>query len=687
MCVCVCVRYSAFESDRQRERVEILQSQNQGRLEKLSSELFLPVKRCAHLKSAAMTADENEPVSPIVVNDDSISNKNFDYGYDSDEPPPMVKNKRDKLLWRQDPIESVSDWTIEITYNVTTENSNARKSTIRQTLQSSSSSSTGGTNTTTPAAVSVDNTSKATTSASTASSTTRRKTDVYHVHKCILSASPRKSEYFSRLFQHDRRPTKKKSPTKTVVDDENDSKNNARGQGDGAGGSSNGAGAGAGGFIELQTNTSCIELEELAAIAFPYMLDYIYSMDHVLDVTTQTATALYYLGGYFELRSLRWDAKQFWLRDMDSTTCGTYYEHSKILQQERIQQAAVLKCAQYVMNINERSRLLHVPNNDEFWLSLLEANHPSNGNNMSINNIENRHNNNDSPLSPAVAAAVLNESIHNDDHDSVDENLEQQHHAFSLHVSKLLSHYFVNCGGIKENFEALTQKEYLPKIHHDAALRLLEAERLIANPNATNHDTATLTCLQQRCIDALAENWTCFATNPPAEGESRVRAQSTNDPSDAMASWQAKLLQHQNPLIVTQLLLQVTQVAYKNLQDTRQQSQDAIHTERQRFVRAPIGSDFRNPDYWHRGTVVRLPQPNIETMQDGLIMAHRGNMYGVYYYDPNHTSERSNNNNHDNLPGGDNNNNLHRLQPQLALPQLHMPDINEANNNNGEDSD
>ena len=622
-----------------------------------------------------MTADDYEPVSPIVEYDDSVS-QNFDYGYDSDEPPPMVKNKRDKLLWRQDPIESVSDWTIEITYNVTTDNNNSsRKSTTtRQTLPSS----TGGSSEMSPAADTVDNTSKANTSSPTAISTTRRKTDVYHVHKCILSASPRKSEYFCRLFRHDRSPRKKmKSSTKNAGGDEVDTTNTTRDQCEGAGG-----------FIELQTNTSCIELEELAASAFPHMLDYIYSMDHVLDVTSQTATALYYLGGYFELRSLRWDAKQFWLRDMDSTTCGTYYEHSKILQQEKIQQAAVLKCAQYVMNINERSRLLHVPNNDEFWLSLLEANHPSNGNNNSIHNIEHRRGDNDTPLSPAVAAAVLNESIHNeDDDDSVDENLEQ-HHAFSLHVSKLLSHYFMNCGGIKENFEALTQREYLPKIHHEAALRLLEAERLIANPNASNRDIAALTCLQQRCIDALAENWTYFATNPSpavAQGENRGRAQSTNDRSDAMASWQAKLLQHQNPLIVTQLLLQVTQVAYKNLQDTRQQSQDAIHTERQRFVRAPIGSDFRNPDYWHRGTVVRLPQPNIETMQDGLILAHRGNMYGVYYYDPNHTNERNNINNQDNIPGGDNN--IRQIQPQLALPQLNMPDINEANNNNGEDSD
>ena len=637
--------------------------------------------------------------------DSSIDHHHFDYGYDSDEPPPMVKNIKDKLLWRQDPTESVSDWTIEITYNVSSDSSasssNQSSKATTSTSAASSNSSSGAPQGTSPSAPTV--------------AKTRKKTDVYHVHKCILSASPRKSEYFNRLFQHDhnRSPTKKKTDTLATSTDADDGDVDA-----------------AGSFIELQTNTSCIELDELAAIAFPYMLDYIYSMDHVLDVTTQTATALYYLGGYFELRSLRWDSKQFWLRDMDSTTCGTYYEHSKILQQEKIQQASILKCAQYVMNINpETSRLLYVPNNDEFWLSVLEANHPSNvdlqhsnnnrhrsgsssrsnrryhhsrsnsngiGGNGSISNIESL-NNNDSTVSAAVAAALLNESNHsasdysndggddNDENESIDSQKLSQHYAFSLHVSKLLSRYFINCGSVQENFEALTQKEYLPKIHHDAALPLLEAERVIANSNQSNTTTFELTCLQQRCIDSLAENWTYFA-DPFSSISSPVpvdRARGANnnnsnaDADDAKRAWQAKLLQQQNPLLVTQLLFKVTQVAYQNLQVTRQKSQDEIDRERQRYVRAPIGSDLRNPDYYYnRGSCVRLAQPDSETMQDGLILSHQGNMYGVYYYDPNHSDNGNNDNPRDG--GGDMNNN--------NLQQRHQ----NGNNNNGvvgQDSD
>jgi hypothetical protein len=46
--------------------------------------------------------------------------------YDSDVPPSPMSEKRnaDKLLWRQDPEENFSDWTLLISYETTDENEN-----------------------------------------------------------------------------------------------------------------------------------------------------------------------------------------------------------------------------------------------------------------------------------------------------------------------------------------------------------------------------------------------------------------------------------------------------------------------------------------------------------------------------------------------------------------------------------
>ena len=70
----------------------------------------------------------------------------FDAGYDTDDTPP-----EEVLLWRQDPEVSLSDWTIEISYET------AKK---------------------------------------------EKKTDVYHVHKFSLSRGPRQSGYFALRQQH-----------------------------------------------------------------------------------------------------------------------------------------------------------------------------------------------------------------------------------------------------------------------------------------------------------------------------------------------------------------------------------------------------------------------------------------------------------------------------------------------------
>ena len=182
----------------------------------------------------------------------SSSTNHHDQAYDSDEPPPPVKTNQDKLLWRQDPESSFSDWTIEVSYQQQAKKKKARGS----------------------AASNTNNTMK---------------TDIYHVHKANLASGPRRSEYFVKLFQDGGR------------------------------------------FAESSQKTSRIELDEIAAKVFPQLLDYVYSVEAPLEISTESATALYHLGGYFEMRRLRWEAKQFWQKDMTSANCGMYYEHSQSL--------------------------------------------------------------------------------------------------------------------------------------------------------------------------------------------------------------------------------------------------------------------------------------------------------------------------------------------------------------------
>ena len=83
--------------------------------------------------------------------------------YNSDEEP-LMECAEDRLSWRKDPIESLSDWTIEIVYKT------------NDTMN----------------------------------------TDTYRVHKHFLAVGPRKSEYFVRLFRDGGRFSESQSSTSRI---------------------------------------------------------------------------------------------------------------------------------------------------------------------------------------------------------------------------------------------------------------------------------------------------------------------------------------------------------------------------------------------------------------------------------------------------------------------------------------
>jgi BTB/POZ domain len=161
------------------------------------------------------------------------------------------------------------------------------------------------------------------------------KKSTYKVHKERLAMGPRRSGYFARLL--------------------------------------NGAA-----FAESHDNTSHIELNRLAAKAFPAFLDYMYTMGQKMDFETVNATALYSLAEYFDVQRLRCEAKQFCLQDINKTTWCAYYEHAKCLQEDCILQAAMKFIG---ININkipahqEDSELVHFIykiTDVQFWLDLMQ---------------------------------------------------------------------------------------------------------------------------------------------------------------------------------------------------------------------------------------------------------------------------------------------------------------------------
>jgi hypothetical protein len=245
------------------------------------------------------------------------------------------------------------------------------------------------------------------------------KVDTYHCHKNILAVGPRRSDYFAHLLQNGDR------------------------------------------FAEGQSNTSRIELEAPAAEAFPVLLDFMYNQNKSLAANSENAAALHYLGQYFGIRRLRWEARQFWTSDLTILNCGTYYDHARMFQDDKLLASISEMCAKYIMEIPPNSSLIKVTNS-EFWLGVLH-------------------------------------------HET-----RTRDAAVSRHMSKLIVEFCRRQTSETldaEAFLALTDAEVLPEIDVEVALDVIKLEQTFTQPDAAN-----LTILQDRCIKELAVHWKSFST-------------------------------------------------------------------------------------------------------------------------------------------------------------------------------
>ena len=280
--------------------------------------------------------------------------------------------------------------------------------------------------------------------ASEDSSLYRFEETVYHVHKHILAVGSRRSNYFRDLFAVH---------------------NSSRS------------------VCSQDAATATFEMDDIAAQAMPILLDYLYDPEGSIAITTENATALHWLGHFFEIRRLRWISKRFLHKDLNNKTCGTYYEHARILKDEKLLKTVSKYCVKHIESINCTSRLIHVPEPD-LWLRIFRQN------------------------------TITNE--------------------FSRHMSQMIAEFCKHNQVDADSFSQLTCETYLPVIHGEAALTLIEVESKIVQP-----DPSSLTSLQERCIRALVRQW--------------ETAELTTDRS-------MSVLQQQSPLVLTSLLTQAIKV-------------------------------------------------------------------------------------------------------------------------------
>jgi hypothetical protein len=140
--------------------------------------------------------------------------------------------------------------------------------------------------------------------------------DNYHVHKRILSIGPYKSSFFADIFL-------------------------------------------SGDQAHTRRGTTSIELAEEPASLVPQMLDFIYSPENHLDVSTNTAVVLRFLARVFGAWMLNKRVLEFVHKDILLSNVQMYLGQSETYDDETIVGIAARLCAQDIRSIEIESPLLH----------------------------------------------------------------------------------------------------------------------------------------------------------------------------------------------------------------------------------------------------------------------------------------------------------------------------------------
>jgi hypothetical protein len=243
--------------------------------------------------------------------------------------------------------------------------------------------------------------------------TETRLPQAYYVHKNTLAVGPRKSEYFVRYFlSHDNVNSNKKSTD--------------------------------------------IWLERVAADCMPQFLDYVYSTEGKVEVSTASAVGLRHLAQYFGNRKLHHQIMQFVRDDLSMENVLTYYQDALTVDDEKVTELTAQKVSENIMQVEPNTKLL-------------------------------------SYIDPSFLRRIMGSN-----HIDTDEK--------KYHTSLLLAEYcLINKKHLDDqDFTRLTSERILPLVHYNAALTLLEME---ADLVISNDDDAAISSLQERCIKDLSDHW------------------------------------------------------------------------------------------------------------------------------------------------------------------------------------
>ncbi|CAB9504891.1 nervous system development [Seminavis robusta] len=342
----------------------------------------------------------------------------------------LPEDEQGQLKWRADPKVTFSDWTIQVVSEGEAPAIDTKVSAI--SASPAPAPDVAASTTATPAPVTKGSmispsphpTKKAEakssddlkTPAAKAVVEIKTRTDTYNVHRYFLGFGSRRSEYFGRIFQEAKSGTKSK-----------------------------------------------LELEPLAAKAFPDVLDFLYDPRSPLQIETETAVALHHLGIKLEMTHLQHYAKEFCQSDLSLSNIETYYAQAKLFDDSAVMDLVVQFVGKNVTEISATSNFVRRQTNAALWKQALEH----------------------------VLVASSN-------------------FATDLHLSKLISEF----GAANKDtltaamFVDLTDESKIRKVDPDAALALCQLDDDLHARSAAGSDSSKeLSSLQQRCATALAKTW------------------------------------------------------------------------------------------------------------------------------------------------------------------------------------
>lgn len=241
----------------------------------------------------------------------------------------------------------------------------------------------------------------------------------YHVHKVILEFGIKASGYFGALFS---------SPT-----------------------------------VESTFNKTRIHLEQnLAASAFPLLLDFMYGLDAGAPVLTmENAGPLYHLADYFEVESLRAEIIAFWKKHVQLDNLALCLKQATLFHIDSLRELVFEQCCAKIGEIAADSPLID-ESDPSMWVDVLSKIYGKDGD---INTVVPNPN-----VSILIAEFCFK---HKDELD-------------------------------KKIFRMLAGDRFCPlELPHDSAIKILEAEKAIVS----ERDSDRLTVLQARCIIPLASDW------------------------------------------------------------------------------------------------------------------------------------------------------------------------------------